>query len=138
MDDKKDYTVSEKMEIASLTIDNNMTAEEVGKKYGITGTTVMNWRKKYLPEAITIEDLSEMSIREIDKASERDSTILRRFALQRIMVLVPKEKDIDKLTRLIKELKSIDEEVDPGKKTGPWSIQVHQAIQNITNNITNK
>ncbi len=137
MDEKK-YTEKQKMAAVHEMVMSASTREEVAEKYGVSTTTMSAWKKRFTPTMVTIEDTAEMTEKEIDKAYDRNALLAKIFAIQRVLTLIPGEKDISKLTQLLRELKSADALIDPTQKDRPWSIQVNQAIQQVTNNIIQK
>ena len=132
MSEGKEYTLAQKMEIAAKAVHSGKTADELGEEYGVTGTTVANWRKKLLPGDTTLKEMQEKSIAEIERDYDRKAGMTKVMAIQRIMTLVPQEDDIDKLSKLIKELKVAKEDPDPGKKAAsPWATQINNAIKEV-------
>ncbi len=131
--EKDKLTEKQKMEIAYEAVNSNKTQVEIAEKHGVSAGSIAVWRKKYLPDMLTLDDLTEMTEKEIDKKYERNASITKVIALQRILTLIPGEEDIAKLSSLLKELKSINQAIEPKERSSPWSIQVHQAIQQITN-----
>ncbi len=128
----KKLTEAEKMEAVVELATTTTTMTELAERYGVTKQAVNQWKDKFLPETITLQDAQKMTNAELEKAFERNATLAKLVAIQRVSVLIPKEKDVDKLTRLIKELRGMGEiDLPKGAKAGPWSIQVNQAIQNI-------
>lgn len=136
--EEKGHGLSEeqKIQIAHEAATSGLTNQELADEYGITINTLISWKKKYMPEIARMSEIQEKSIEELDRDYERNSAIVKLCAINRILTLVPKEKDIDKLSKLLKELKGVENEIPPKDKDSPWAIQINQAIQNITKNKT--
>ncbi len=134
METEKHYPALKKMEAANKAVTLGVPTEEVAEEYGVSTTTINSWKRKYMPNAKTLEELSEMSLVEIDDNFDRSVAVTKVIAIQRIATLVPGETDIDKLSRLLKELRTIKEGISPENKDSPWSQQVNIAIQNVYKN----
>ena len=128
----KKYSDAEKMEIAAELVNTGSTLVEMAEKYGVTPHTIRVWRDKYMPEAFDIRDVAEMSESEIEQRFQTNSTIAKLYAIQRVLTIIPGEKDMGKLTNLLRELKDISNSIDPTQKDTPWTTEVTMAMQKIT------
>ena len=128
------YSDDKKMEIVHKAVTSNVTIKEVADEYGVTPDTVSRWVKKYMPDGLSMESMAVMTNEEIVKAYDRSATIGKMMIIQKIITLVPGERDLDKLSRVLKELKSAAQTDDPGKRESPWAVQVNVAIQNQLKN----
>jgi transposase-like protein len=128
--DNKKYSDAKKQELAYQVVVGEKSTKDISEEYGVAIGTVQAWVRKYMPDGLTLTDMRDMTNAEIAASSERGATIATMLAVQRIVPLISGEKDIDKLSRLIKELRTVTQQNDPGEKKNPWAIQVNVAIQN--------
>lgn len=132
---EKTFTQLEKTRIVQEMMRNNFSASEVGQKYGISRQTIMKWKKRLIIDKPSSDQITEMDINEINAEYIRQVAIVKLLAIYRVSELISKENNLDSLSKLLKELKDMNNHLEPAKNNNvnSRSIQVNQAIKEINN-----
>jgi len=112
------FSLDEKIEAMEILMDSNYSYSATAKKIGVDERTLKNWAVRLMPllnkNADRINDIIESREDDLEVQFDRVVKEARVLALEQLRIQLPKEENIDRITRALKTLHEIT--------NGEWSL----------------